>query len=66
MDLARPYSVITGELIDGFPSNMDQLERLHVREVDNLLRHLGESVTGLAAEKKWILKFASGLITRVH
>ncbi|POR32795.1 Uncharacterized protein TPAR_07003 [Tolypocladium paradoxum] len=64
MDLVPLYSVLTGEVIDGFPQNLDQLERLHARDVDQLLRHLGESVVGSAAEKKRNLKLASGLITR--
>ncbi|PHH82085.1 hypothetical protein CDD83_3368 [Cordyceps sp. RAO-2017] len=63
--LQRPYSLLTGDLIDGFPSNMDQMDRLHGRDVDNLLRHLGESDEGSAAEKKRRLKLASGLIKRL-
>ncbi|KAM4060300.1 hypothetical protein HRG_002113 [Hirsutella rhossiliensis] len=64
MDLVPLHSVLTGEVIDDFPDNVDQLERLHARDVDQLLRHLGEPVTGSAAEKKRNLKFATGLVTR--
>lgn len=64
MDLVPLHSVLTGEVIEGFPGNVDQLERLHARDVDQLLRHMGESVVGSAAEKKRSLKFACGLVTR--
>ncbi|PNY28871.1 Uncharacterized protein TCAP_01205 [Tolypocladium capitatum] len=64
VDLVPLYSVLTGDVIDGFPRNVDQLERLPAREVDQLLRHLGESAVGSAAEKKRNLKFALGLVTR--
>ncbi|KAF4584258.1 hypothetical protein GQ602_005631 [Ophiocordyceps camponoti-floridani] len=64
MDLVPLHSVLTGEVIERFPSNVDQLERLHARDVDQLLRHIGESVVGSAAEKKRSLKFACGLVTR--
>ncbi|KAM4060292.1 hypothetical protein HRG_002104 [Hirsutella rhossiliensis] len=64
MDLVPLHSVLTGEVIEGFPDNVNQLERLHVRDVDQLLRHMGESTAGSAAEKKRNLKFATGLVTR--
>ena len=84
MALAPMYSLMTGELIEDFPSSLDQVERLNgewrlrscrgladcvdaaAREVDNLLRPLGESVVGSAAQKKRNLKFAMGLIIRIH
>ncbi|KJZ68835.1 hypothetical protein HIM_11775 [Hirsutella minnesotensis 3608] len=64
MNLVALHSVLTGEAIDGFPQNVNQLERLHARDVDELLRHLGESTAGSAAAKKRNLKFATGLVTR--
>ncbi|KAF4595315.1 hypothetical protein GQ602_000928 [Ophiocordyceps camponoti-floridani] len=64
MDLVPLHSVLTGDVVEGFPDNVDQLERLHARDVDQLLRHLGEPVAGSAAEKKRSLKFACGLVTR--
>ncbi|KAM4060302.1 hypothetical protein HRG_002112 [Hirsutella rhossiliensis] len=64
MDLVPLHSVLTGEVIDGFPRNVNQMERLHARDVDQLLLHVGESVVGSAAEKKKNLKFATGLVTR--
>ncbi|KAF4585672.1 hypothetical protein GQ602_004977 [Ophiocordyceps camponoti-floridani] len=64
MSLVPLYSVLTGEVVEGFPVNVSQLERLHARDVDQLLRHLGESVAGSAVEKKRNLKFACGLVTR--
>ncbi|KAG5999422.1 hypothetical protein E4U21_006856 [Claviceps maximensis] len=58
------YSVLTGEEIEGFPETMNQLEKLPAREVDRILRHIGESVEGTASAKKQILKFATGPLSR--
>ncbi|RCI11365.1 hypothetical protein L249_7665 [Ophiocordyceps polyrhachis-furcata BCC 54312] len=64
MNLVPPYSVLTGEVIEDFPRNIDELGRLPVREIEKLLRSLGETVAGSAAEKKRSLSWACGLLSR--
>ncbi|XP_044724242.1 uncharacterized protein HRG_02138 [Hirsutella rhossiliensis] len=55
MDLVPLHSVLTGEVIDGFPRN---------HEMWTSYCSTWENPSGSAAEKKKNLKFATGLVTR--
>ncbi|PNY24338.1 Uncharacterized protein TCAP_05727, partial [Tolypocladium capitatum] len=65
LDLKVAVTVVTGEVIDTFPRTLGDLESLSIRQVDELLRQLGEPVQGVANERKRLLKYAVGVMTQV-
>ncbi|KAF4592180.1 hypothetical protein GQ602_002479 [Ophiocordyceps camponoti-floridani] len=64
MELEPLYSMVTGERLDHFPQTLDQLERLQLPAVNDLLTHLGEAPRGRLEERRRQLKLVSGLVTR--
>ncbi|KAM4065516.1 hypothetical protein HRG_004180 [Hirsutella rhossiliensis] len=64
MDLEPLYSVLTGDRLDNFPQTLDQLERLPLPAVNDLLTHLGEEPRGRLEERRRHLKLAVGVTTR--
>ncbi|PHH90062.1 hypothetical protein CDD83_4634 [Cordyceps sp. RAO-2017] len=64
MELEPLYSMITGERLENFPQTLDQLERLQLPAVNDLLTHLGEAPRGRLEERRRQLKLVSGLVIR--
>ncbi|PFH58138.1 hypothetical protein XA68_14100 [Ophiocordyceps unilateralis] len=60
--LAPLYSYKTGELIEGFPRTLRDLEELNEDQVDGILGELEYPVDGEADEKKQRLKWAIGVM----
>ncbi|KAG5974850.1 hypothetical protein E4U55_008000 [Claviceps digitariae] len=56
------HSFITGLEIKNFPETIDQVGELPVYRVDQLLRHLGQSLEGTADEKRRTLRFVMGIV----
>ncbi|KAF4589056.1 hypothetical protein GQ602_002945 [Ophiocordyceps camponoti-floridani] len=65
VDLSPLCNAITAEPIEGFPRKLGDLESLSIRQVDALLRELGEPVQGSADDRRRWLKYAVGVTTQV-
>ncbi|KAM4067104.1 hypothetical protein HRG_001103 [Hirsutella rhossiliensis] len=65
VELSPLCNAATGEPIEGFPRKLSDLGSFNVRQVDTLLRELGEPVRGSADDRRRWLKYAIGVTTQV-
>ncbi|KAF4585957.1 hypothetical protein GQ602_005262 [Ophiocordyceps camponoti-floridani] len=63
VELSPLCNATTGEPIAGFPRKLSDLGLYTMRQVDALLRELGEPVQGSADDRKRWLKYAIGVTT---
>ncbi|KAM3505687.1 hypothetical protein MY11210_007877 [Beauveria gryllotalpidicola] len=62
--LAPLYSVRTGAVVAGCPSTLERLDAMRARDVDAVLRDLGETVEGNAEAKRAYLETFLGIMQR--